>query len=68
MPFDTSVKDWRGNVIGYHCLECGDIVQQMWGEVCNRCRDVERRHKELIAAIDRAALRNALGTQEGESK
>lgn len=51
MTFDTSVRNWRGQVIGYRCLDCGDIVQQMWGNTCNKCRDNERRHQELIAAI-----------------
>jgi hypothetical protein len=51
MNFDLSVKDWRGNVIGYRCINCGAIRQQMWGNVCNECRDKERRHQELIAAI-----------------
>jgi len=49
--FDLSVKDWRGNVIGYRCIDCGAVRQQMWGNVCNECREKERRHRELIAAI-----------------
>lgn len=52
--FDTSVRDWRGRTIGYRCLDCGEVVQQMWGNTCNKCRDKERRHQELIAAIKSA--------------
>ena len=38
--------------IGFRCYECGRIVQSMWGDTCNRCREEERRHRELIKAID----------------
>lgn len=41
----------RGEPIGFRCNECRRIVSAMWGETCNECREKERRHKELIAAI-----------------
>jgi len=48
---NNEVKDWQGKTIGFRCWECGDIVQSMWGETCNKCREKERRHKELIETI-----------------
>jgi len=42
---------WRERVIGYRCRECGGVFQSMWGETCNGCREKERRHQELLAAI-----------------
>lgn len=52
--FDLSVKDWRGRVAGYRCIDCNGVFSSMWGNVCNECRDKERRHQELIAAIKSA--------------
>ena len=49
--FNTTVTDWRGKTLGYRCLQCGSIVQAMWGNLCNQCREDERRHQELIKAI-----------------
>ena len=37
--FDLSVKDWRGHVLGYRCIDCGGVFSQMWGNVCNKCRE-----------------------------
>ena len=61
--FDLSVKDWRGRVTGYRCIDCGGIFPSMWGNVCNGCRDKERRHQELIAAI-----KASKASGEGEGK
>jgi hypothetical protein len=36
---------------GFQCWTCREIFDSMWGETCNGCRDTEKRHKELIAAI-----------------
>lgn len=47
----NSIRDSSGNVIGFRCFECGEIVTTMWGYTCNRCREEERRHKELIEAL-----------------
>jgi len=49
--FDNSVRDGRGRCVGFRCDTCGKIAQAMWGNTCNECRDTERRHRELIAAI-----------------
>lgn len=49
--FDLSIKDGRGNIIGYRCINCGGVFPAMWANICNECRDKERRHRELIAAI-----------------
>lgn len=47
----NEVRDWRGRIIGYRCWECGNVELSMWGDTCNACREKERRHQELIAAI-----------------
>jgi predicted nucleic acid-binding Zn-ribbon protein len=49
--FDLSVKDWRGRIIGYRCIDCGGVFSSMWDNICNGCRESERRHQELVAAI-----------------
>lgn len=41
----------RGDPIGYRCDECRGVFDTMWGYICNGCREKERRHKELLAAI-----------------
>jgi hypothetical protein len=41
----------RGDPVGYRCDECGGIFQSMWGTTCNGCREKDRRHRELIAAL-----------------
>ena len=48
---DNSVYGLGGRLIGFRCLECGDIVSSMWGDTCNRCRNEERRHRELVEAL-----------------
>ena len=47
----NSVYDGRGNHVGFRCQECGKVVPMMWGDTCNSCREVERRHQEVLAAI-----------------
>lgn len=49
--FDLSVKDWRGRAVGYRCIDCRGVFDAMWGNICNGCREQERRHQELVAAI-----------------
>jgi len=41
----------RGDPIGYRCDVCRKVVDAMWDYVCNECRETERRHKELLAAV-----------------
>jgi hypothetical protein len=47
----NAVTDWRDRVVGYRCRECGGVYQSMWSDTCNGCREKERRHQELLAAI-----------------
>lgn len=54
MSFNNSVKDGWGELVGFRCFECGGIFQSMWGEVCNGCREKERRHRELVEAVKAA--------------
>ncbi len=52
--FNNAVYGSRGTnriVVGFRCDECGKIAHAMWGTTCNECREKERRHKELIAAL-----------------
>ena len=51
MSINNAVYGRRDEVIGFRCFECNDIVPSMWGVVCNRCREAERRHNESLAAI-----------------
>ena len=47
----NEIRDAYGRVVGFQCQKCFGVFPSMWGLVCNRCRDEERRHKELVAAI-----------------
>lgn len=51
--FNLEVRDGRGRVIGHRCINCSGVFPAMWGNICNGCRDAERRHKELVAAIEK---------------
>lgn len=51
---NNDVYDGRGNLLGFRCFTCYEVFPSMWGETCNRCRDVERRHEEMLAAIKAA--------------
>jgi len=47
----NEVRDRNGTVVGFRCVECREVVEQMWGDTCNSCREKERRHRELVAAL-----------------
>lgn len=51
MNLNNEVRDSDGHVFGFRCLECGSIFSSMWSCICNGCREKERRHQELLAAI-----------------
>jgi hypothetical protein len=48
---NNEVRAGRGVLVGYRCQECDQVKSAMWGEVCNECREKERRHQELLDAI-----------------
>jgi hypothetical protein len=48
---NNEVRDGRGRLIGFRCWTCQKIAPAMWGETCNQCREDERRHQEMLAAI-----------------
>ncbi len=51
MSFSNDVRDSGGKVIGFHCIECGQVKISMWGRVCNSCRAIAQRHAEIVAAL-----------------
>ena len=51
MNLNNEVRDSNGHVFGFRCRECGGIFQSMWSCTCDGCREKERRHQELLAAI-----------------
>ena len=53
-----TVQDWQDNVIGFRCNKCGGVFQSMWGNTCNGCRDAERRHKEILEAINHNQMKS----------
>lgn len=60
--FNNAVYGYRGTqriVVGFRCDTCGGIAQAMWGNTCNKCRDNERKHRELIEAIKATAKANS---------
>ena len=48
---NNALRDSTGRVLGYRCSECGHSYQSMWGNICNGCREKERRHQESLAAM-----------------
>jgi hypothetical protein len=46
----SNVRDADGRIIGFRCHECSNVVPNMWGDICNACREKERRHQETLAA------------------
>ena len=52
---NNAVHDGWGEVVGFRCSECGEVVQSMMGNTRNRCAEKERRHHEMLRAIKRAA-------------
>jgi DNA-directed RNA polymerase subunit N (RpoN/RPB10) len=34
---NNEVRDFRGNLIGFRCFTCNDVVPSMWGTTCNQC-------------------------------
>lgn len=61
---NNEVRDGRGRLIGFRCWTCQKVAPSMWGETCNECREVERRHQELIAAI-KLDVSNGTGQRTG---
>ena len=54
--FNNTVRDSYGEIVGFRCWECGNVFQSMWGEICNGCREKERRHRELLEIAKRVAV------------
>jgi len=48
---NNSIKNWRGEIIGFRCWKCREMIDSMMGEICNTCRDEERRHQELMSVL-----------------
>lgn len=48
---NNSVYDWRGNLIGFRCDTCNEVVQKMWGDTCNACRKRDEQVDRIVAAI-----------------
>ena len=51
MTINNAVYDCRGNIEGFECHTCGQIVQRMWGTKCNHCRAVETHRQDMLKAI-----------------
>ena len=47
----VTIRDSRGREIGYVCNRCGRTVSSMWGNICNICREDDRKHNELMKAL-----------------
>lgn len=51
MNYNNSIRDSRGNILGFKCLTCYEVFDSMWGTTCNKCREEKRKHKEIVEAI-----------------
>jgi len=54
--FNNTVRDAWGEIVGFRCFECGNVYTHMWGNVCNACRETERRHRELLEVMKRPTV------------
>lgn len=63
---NNSVTDRNGKVIGFVCSRCNKVYQSMWGTVCNKCRDEDEKHNELIKEIQE--LKEKLRIKESEAQ
>jgi hypothetical protein len=48
---DNSVRNYRGDILGYECWTCGKVSQSMWGETCNECRNKEKQSNSLVEEV-----------------
>ncbi len=48
---NNEVRNAYGKIIGFRCFVCSKVAPSMWGDTCNECRENERRHEELVAAL-----------------
>jgi hypothetical protein len=53
---NNDIKNWQGKTIGFRCSECGGVYSfvknpSMWGNICNSCRETERRHQEILKTL-----------------
>ena len=48
---NNTVYNGRDEIVGFACAICGRVVSSMWGDTCNKCRDEERKHQELLEAL-----------------
>lgn len=49
--FNNAVYGRGYEIAGFRCFECGGVFPSMWGNTCNACREKERRHQEILAAL-----------------
>lgn len=50
------VRNYRNEVVGYRCKVCLNAFDAMWDDTCNTCEDKERKHKELVKAIEKQKI------------
>lgn len=65
---NNEVRDYNGagsRVIGYRCCECQQVKPSMWDNICNECREKERRHQETLNAV-KAESRATVSHREWE--
>lgn len=55
---NNEVRDFRGNLVGFRCFNCNDVVPSMWGTTCNACRSKKDESSALRKEI--AELRKAV--------
>jgi hypothetical protein len=51
MEIVRAIRDDCGREVAWYCNGCGDAVQSLWGGLCKRCQQEERRHREMIEAL-----------------
>lgn len=65
---ENSVRDRNGKVTGYKCRICGNVVQSMWGDVCNQCRENRSENEKLRKTLTELNKENDYVYLENASK
>lgn len=47
MKRENVVRNWKGKIVGYFCMECYTIVRNMQDDICKHCKDIEKEESKI---------------------
>jgi len=57
-------RDENGREVLWKCSSCGQPFDLGWGDQCNACLTAERRHRELVAAVQHIDSDRTIGPSD----